>query len=91
MDPAYRNWLWLLLAGIVLGLFVRPRTVGVAFASLFVVALLGLVTSAALSHSNHAMLFGIAAMAIPIVGALAAIGAVAGSALRSAFRRHGQK
>jgi peptidoglycan/LPS O-acetylase OafA/YrhL len=87
MDPAYGNWLWLLLGGVILGVFVRPRTVGILTGVCFLLAVLGLVVSAAFSLGNYTMLFGIAATAVPIIGAVGTVGAVLGASLRKAIAR----
>jgi hypothetical protein len=82
MDRAYQTWLWVLLGGALVGVFLRPRTVALASAGLFVASIVGLVAAGALGYGNASMLFGIAAMAIPVLGIIATAGAAIGSRLR---------
>lgn len=90
MDNAYYNWLWLLAGGAIVGLFVRARTVAIVAAVCMAVAVGGLVISA-LSNSNSTMLFGVAAMGIPVLGGLAALGSLLGNRVRSAFTKGSSK
>jgi len=87
MDPAYSAWLWLSVGSALLGLFVGPRTVGIIAVCCFLVAVIGLVLCSALTRGTEAMLFGIAAMAVPVTGAIAFIGSFVGSRIRSALER----
>jgi hypothetical protein len=90
MDNAYYNWIWLLACGAIVGLFMRARTVAIVAAVCMAIAVGGLVISA-LSNSNTTMLFGIAAMGIPVLGGLAAIGSLLGNTVRAAFTKRSSK
>jgi hypothetical protein len=87
MDPAYLNWIGIMLAGAVLGLFIRPRYLAMLAGALEVVAIAGLLACGEFLHSDRAMLFGMAAMVVPVVGALAAFGALLGAAIRRTLNR----
>ena len=91
MDPAYYNWLWLFVVGAVLGVFFRPRTVVRLACILEAIAIGALVASAAFSSGGIAWIFGLVAMAIPILGAVIALGGVLGSFVRSALHQRAQK
>jgi hypothetical protein len=91
MDPAYHNWLWFLLAGILIGLFLEVKTVGKLAVILEVVAVAGLGASAAFSAGRWTWIFGLTAMAVPIVGAMVALGALLSSRIRSALGRSAEK
>lgn len=91
MDSAYQNWLWLLLLGAFVGLFIKPRTVVKVAFVLEGIAVAGLAVSAAFSANRQAWVFGLAAMAMPVVAAVAAVGALLGSGIRSAFTHRAQK
>lgn len=81
LDRAYQTWLWVFAGGVVVGLFLRPRTVALASAGLFAASIVGLVGAGLLGYENAAMLFGIAAMIIPLFGVIATIGAAVGTRL----------
>jgi len=91
MDNAYYNWLWLLAGGTIVGLFLRVRTVAIVAAVCMAVAVGGLVISSAFSSRNTSMLFGVAAMGIPILGGLAVIGSLLGNTIRSALTKSSSK
>lgn len=76
-------WVGTFLAGTVFGVFLRPRYLAILTAVLEVAALAGLVVC----HGDLAMLFGIAAMALPLLGVLATGGAIVGAATRRALAR----
>lgn len=84
MDRAYQTWLWVLAGGAAVGVFLSPRTVALASVGLFAVSIAGLIAAAALGHDNATMFFGLAAMAIPVLGVLAAVGAAIGARIRRA-------
>ena len=88
MNPTYYNWFWLIGAGALLGLFLSTRLVVVIAACCLAIAIAGLVISAATSNDGKlTMLFGIAAMATPVVGAVAAVGTLLGNVIRSTLAR----
>jgi peptidoglycan/LPS O-acetylase OafA/YrhL len=87
MDTAYYNWLWLLGFGVLLGIFLSTRLVVILAAGCMAIAVTGLVISAAVSANSLTMLFGIAAMVVPVVGGVAAVGSLLGNAVRSTLMR----
>lgn len=87
MDRAYLTWLFVLAAGAVVGAFFNPRTVALVSAVLFAAAVAGLIAAGALGHGNAAMLFGMAAAAVPVLGIVATVGAALGSRVRGANSR----
>ncbi|HSW13523.1 MAG TPA: hypothetical protein VLI06_11835 [Solimonas sp.] len=87
MDPAYLTWLWILAGGMLAGFFVRPKAILLLAAALFAVAVGGLILSSVFGQETFTWVFGIAAMAIPLLGVLAAAGATLGAALRRRMRR----
>ena len=82
MDPVYLNWIWILLVGAVLGVFIKPHYLAILTAILEVAAIAGLAVSGEILHNGKAMLFGVAAMAIPLLGGLATCGAFVGATIR---------
>lgn len=87
MDRAYITQLWIVGVGGIVGLFVSARIVGILAAALLAIAVVGLVVAIAMEHKNLTWLFGLSAMALPIVGSAAFIGALVGEAVRRAIRR----
>ena len=87
MDPAYYTWCLVLCIGLVLGLFVRPGTVLKITVVLFVVAVVGLVIAALSSAETLVWVFGMAAMATPVFGAITAAGSLLGSLVRGLVAR----
>lgn len=87
MDTAYIAWIVLIGGGALLAVFVRPRRIMVCGAALLGCALAGLVVCSMLGRGHLSAVFGVAAMAIPVVFAMLAIGAWAGSALLGSVRR----
>ncbi len=84
MDGAYPTWLWVLAAGAVVGFFLSPRTVALVSVVLFAASIAGLIAAGSLGHGNAATIFGVAAMAIPVLGIIATVGAALGSRVRRA-------
>lgn len=82
MDRAYQTWWWVLAAGAVVGFFLSPRTVALVSVVLFALSIAGLIAAGALGHGNAATIFGLAAMAIPVLGILATVGAALGARVR---------
>jgi len=78
-------WAGTFLTGVGIGIFARARYVAVLTAVLEVAAIAALVICEGTGHSNMAMLSGLAAMAVPFLGALATCGAFAASLLRRAL------
>jgi hypothetical protein len=71
-------WLGILLTGVVLGCFVKPRTVAITGAVVMVVDIAGLLLSVGLANNTvteWTWIFGIAGMAIPVIFAVAWMGA----------------
>ena len=89
MDLAYASWLFIAGIGAVAGFFVSPRTIVLLCAVLLGIAIVGLIAAGAASNSPLAWVFGIAAMAVPALGAVAAVGAAIGAAVRKGVRRGG--
>lgn len=84
MDGAYQTWWWVLAAGAGAGFFLSPRTVALVSVVLFAASIAGLIAAGALGHGNAATIFGLAAMAIPVLGIIATVGAALGSRVRRA-------
>jgi hypothetical protein len=84
MDRAYQTWLLVLAGGAIVGVFFNPRTIALVSVSLFAASVAGLVAAGALGYGNASMLFGIAAMAIPVLGIIATAGAAISSKVRRA-------
>jgi len=91
MDPAYQNWLWLVLIGVLPGLFLKMRTILRLILAVEGIAIVGLVASAVLSASKPAWAFGLIAMATPIVGAMIFLGSFLGSAVRAGINKRSNK
>ena len=75
MDPAYQNRLWVLATGAVLGAFLRAKVIAHVTAVLFALAATGLAITAFLDYGTAIMLFGLAAIAVPVLGMVAYAGA----------------
>jgi hypothetical protein len=88
MDTAYITWIVLIGGGALLAAFVKPKRIIVWGAALTACALAGLVISSILGGGNFTVVCGVAAMAIPVVFAMLAIGAWVGAALRGSVRRN---
>jgi len=84
MDPAYITWIIVGSIGAALGLFLKPRTIAMASGILFGAALIGLLLS---TDEKLGFLFGMAAMVIPIFGALTTMGAALTRLLRGRGRQ----
>lgn len=84
MDRAYHTWLWVLAGGAAVGAFFSPRSVALASVGLFAACIAGLIAAGALGYGNATMLFGLATMAIPVLGIVATAAAVLGSRIRRA-------
>lgn len=82
MDPAYISWFFAALFGAVLGLFVRPMTVLMSAVALFGISVVGLIVTAVVGAESLTWMFGIAAMALPVLGAVTAVGSVLGRLIR---------
>ena len=82
MDGAYQTWWWVLAAGAGAGFFLSPRTVALVSVGLFAVCIAGLIAAGSLGHDKAATIFGLGAMAIPVLGIIAAVGAALGSRVR---------
>ncbi len=80
-------WAGTFLLGAVLGIFVRPRHVGILTVVFEIGAIAGLVFFGAMLRGDLTMLFGIVAMAVPFLGALATSGAALSFAVRRARTR----
>jgi hypothetical protein len=91
MDEKYYIWFGVAFCGVIAGMFVKPGSVVKACSALFALAILGLVCSAALSQESLVWLFGLSAMAIPILGGIATLGSCVGAFLRRILVRKIQK
>ncbi len=86
MEPAYLTWFGVGAVGLVAGLFITPLTVLKLAGMAFAISLAGLVVSAALSQETLTWVFGLAGMVIPVLGAVATLGAAFGAVIRRAAR-----
>ncbi len=84
MDRAYQIWLLVLAGGAIVGAFFNPRTIALVSVGSFAASVAGLVAAGALGHGSASMFFGIAAMAIPVLGIIATAGAAISSRVRRA-------
>jgi len=73
-----------LAGGAVVGVLFNPRTIALVSVGLFAASVAGLVAAGALGYGNASMFFGLAAMAIPVLGVIATAGAAIGSRFRGA-------
>lgn len=91
MDDKYYLWLGVAFIGVIAGMFMKPETMVKACAALFALAILGLVCAAALAQEQWVWIFGLSAMAIPILGAVATLGSFVGTILRRMLVRGAPK
>lgn len=84
MDPAYLTWIGVAAIGAVLGLFFRPRTLGLVCVAAFAIAVAGIFVGYGTKNENLGFLSGMAAMAIPVLGVMLAAGA---AIVRKVFKR----
>lgn len=75
MDTTLLVWGGIVIVGAMLGLLLRPRTIGIVCVVLFCGAVAGIFIGYAMGKESVGFLFGVAAMAIPVVGALLVFGA----------------
>lgn len=86
MDPAYITWAVLIGAGVALAFFVKPKRILLCGAALMACALTGLAVSGALGGGNITIFLGVAAMGIPPVFGMLALGASVGAAILARLR-----
>lgn len=91
MDDRYYVWFGVAILGVIAGVFVKPLTMVKACAALFALAILGLVCSAALAQEQWVWIFGLSAMLIPTLGAIATLGSCVGAILRRRLIRGAPK
>lgn len=91
MDPAYVTWIIVGSIGAALGFFLRPRTIAIVAAILFAAALLGLVLAYRGGDERLGLLFGMAAMVIPVFGVLTTVGAALTRLLHGRNRQSSDK
>jgi hypothetical protein len=72
----------LLIVGAVMGLFLRPQTVGWLGAGLFGLCVLGILVGAVFGLETFLFASGVAGMAAPFIGVLVFLGSVVGAKLR---------
>ena len=87
MDPAYYIWGLALGVSTVLGLFIRPGIVLVIFVVIFTVSVAGLLAAALCSAETLVWVFGMTAMATPVIGAIAFVGTLLGSSVRGVLTK----
>ncbi len=76
-------YLWLAFAfGGVAGIVFKPKTAATVFASVFGLALIGLILVAMSGQENGGWYFGLGLMAMPFVGGTTGFGFLAGTLLR---------
>ncbi len=88
MDTAYITWILLIVGGAFLGVFIKPKHIVVCGVALMACALAGLILSGVFGGGNLTVLFGVVAMAIPVVFAMLALGAWIGAAIVGRVRRN---
>jgi hypothetical protein len=79
-------WLGILLTGIFLGVFMKPRTIAITGAALMVADVVGMVLSGLLSNNKPTDLtwaFGIAMILIPVIFVVVYIGATFGEKIKN--------
>jgi hypothetical protein len=69
----------------VLGLFIRPRIVLIGVVLIFILSVVGLIVAASFSADTLVWIFGITAMATPVLGSIAFVGVLIGSLVRGRF------
>jgi hypothetical protein len=89
MDRAYFVWIGVFALGGVLGLFLKPRVLGIAIGCLLGVLLAGSLLGAATGSEGLTWLSGVALMAAPVLGAILFAGATLSNAAMDAVRRRG--
>lgn len=83
MITSYLFWAAVVVAGILAGVFVRPRTVAMLVAGIFVCSLIGLLVSLVMKADTMAWTFGIVGTIVPLVTIAAYIvGAVVQSMIK---------
>lgn len=90
MGVNFGIWTATVVVGAVFGIFVRPLYIAVLAGVFELAALAGLLVYGVLGHGDLATVFGIAAMAVPLLGALVSCGALIGSAIRKRLSRSTQ-
>ena len=74
-------WGGIAAIGALVGLFLRPRTIGIISAVALALAVLGIVVGYRFGNETLGFMSGVAMMAIPLIGGLLALGAAAIRAL----------
>jgi hypothetical protein len=90
MDRAYFVWLGVLATGGLLGLFLKPRVVGIFVGGVLGLLLAGFLIGAATGYESAIWIAGIALMAAPVLGAILFFGAVVSNAAVTALKRRRQ-
>lgn len=75
MDRPYAVWLAFLVFGGALGLFLKPRTIGITVGIFVVFCFVGIMVSGVMHAEAAVWVFGIALMALPFLGLIIYLGA----------------
>ena len=87
MGKTHFIWLLVLAVGIVLGLFLKPRTVGIFVGGVLGLLFISLIVGAATGFEPAVWIAGVALMAAPILGLVLFLGAVLSNAAVAALKR----
>ena len=88
MDRAYFVWLGVLATGGLLGLFLKPRVVGIFIGCILGLLLAGFLVSAAMGYESAVWITGIGLMAAPVLGAILFFGAAVSNTAVTAIKRN---
>lgn len=87
MDQAYFVWLGVLAAGGLIGLFLKPRIVGIFVGAVLGLLLAGFLFAAAMGYASAVWIAGVALMAAPLLGAVLFFAAAVSNAVLTALKR----
>ena len=88
MDHAYFIWIGVLATGGILGLFLKPRVVGILIGCILGLLLAGFLVSAAMGYESAVWIAGIGLMAAPVLGVILFFGAVVSNTAVTAIKRN---
>ena len=84
MDPASVTWVVLIGAGAIIGVFLRPKTIGLIGVLLFGLAAIGIIVGYGTGKEDLGFMSGVIAMALPFVCGFLMLGA---AGVRAIFKR----
>jgi hypothetical protein len=67
MTTSFLFWASIVIAGIIAGAVLRPRTIAVVIAGSFLICLLGLIVTLVMGAKASAWMFGVAGIGVPLV------------------------